>query len=131
MTVENPFVAKARLQTLRKYLPVSQTVLKEGDRAFIPQEFFFEELPTYRPIQRLSENFGESLRMMSMIQSLREELPGIDCGACGAPSCRAFAEDVVKGISGREECVIERNRRLEKERIERMEKTEDAEREDL
>ena len=114
MTVENPFVAKARLQTLRRYLPVSQTFLKKDEQGFIPSDFFFEELPTYLPIQRLSENFAESLRMMSMIQALREELPGIDCGACGAPSCRAFAEDVVRGNAKREECVIERNRALEK-----------------
>lgn len=115
MTVENPFVAKARLQTLRRYLPVSQTNLKKEEREFIPQSFFFEELPTYLPIQRLSENFGESLRMMSMIQKLREELPGIDCGACGAPSCRAFAEDVVRGNANRSDCVIERNRLLEEQ----------------
>ncbi|MBQ8439689.1 MAG: 4Fe-4S binding protein [Clostridia bacterium] len=113
MTVENPFVAKARLQTLRRYLPVSQTFLKKEEQNFIPNSFFFEELPTYLPIQRLSENFAESLRMMSMIQTLREELPGIDCGACGAPSCRAFAEDVVRGNAKRSECVIERNRVLE------------------
>ena len=113
MTVENPFVAKARLQTLRRYLPVSQTFLKKEEQSFIPGSFFFEELPTYLPIQRLSENFAESLRMMSMIQTLREELPGIDCGACGAPSCRAFAEDVVRGNAKRSECVIERNRVLE------------------
>ena len=113
MTVENPFVAKARLQTLRRYLPVSQTFLKKEEQGFIPSDFFFEELPTYLPIQRLSESFSESLRMMSMIQAMREELPGIDCGACGAPSCRAFAEDVVRGNAKREECVIERNRVLE------------------
>ena len=113
MTVENPFVAKARLQTLRRYLPVSQTVLKKGEREYIPQSFFFDELPTYLPIQRLSENFGESLRMMSMIQKLKEELPGIDCGACGAPTCRAFAEDVVRGLAERQGCVLERNRVLE------------------
>ena len=115
MTVENPFVAKARLQTLRRYLPVSQTVLKKGEREYIPQSFFFDELPTYLPIQRLSENFGESLRMMSMIQKLKEELPGIDCGACGAPTCRAFAEDVVRGLAERQGCVLERNRVLEAE----------------
>ncbi len=115
MTVENPFVAKARLQTLRRYLPVSQTFLKKEEQNFIPNSFFFEELPTYLPIQRLSANFAESLRMMSMIQELREELPGIDCGACGAPSCRAFAEDVVRGNAKRSECVIERNRILEEQ----------------
>ncbi len=114
MTVENPFVAKARLQTLRRYLPVSQTFLRDDEKDYIPQSFFFDEVPTYLPIQRLSENFGESLRMMSMIQKLREELPGIDCGACGAPSCRAFAEDVVRGNANRSDCVIERSRALGK-----------------
>ncbi len=109
MTVENPFIAKARLQTLRRYLPVSQTVLSKEDKEFIPQSFFFDEVPVYLPIQRLSENFGESLRMMAQIQRIKEELPGIDCGACGAPTCRAFAEDIVRGTAVREDCVIEQN----------------------
>ena len=113
MVVENPFVAKARLQTLRRYLPVSQTLLQGDERDYIPQSYFFDELPTYMPIQRLSANFGESLRMMSVIQKLNEALPGIDCGACGAPNCRAFAEDVVRGKAPEDGCVILRNQQLE------------------
>ncbi len=113
MAVENPFVAKARLQTLRRYLPVSQVVLNEEEREYIPNELFFDSLPSYLPIQRLSENFGESLRMMSAIQKLRAALPGIDCGACGAPNCRAFAEDVVLGNAKRNECVVEQKQYLE------------------
>jgi iron only hydrogenase large subunit-like protein len=113
MAVENPFVAKARLQTLRRYLPVSQTQLQGDGKEFIPQDYFFEQLPTYRPIQRLSENFAESLRMMAEIQKYCEELPGIDCGACGAPNCRAFAEDVICGRAADGGCAILRNRQLE------------------
>jgi len=113
MAPENPFVAKARLQSLRRYLPVSQNFLDENERDFIPARFLFNEVPTYRPIQRLSENFAESLRMMSEIQKIRAELPGIDCGACGAPSCRAFAEDVVRGNAVREGCMVERVRRID------------------
>jgi len=113
MAVENPFIAKARLQTLRRYMPVSQNVLRGEMKDFIPSDYFFEEMPTYRPIQRLSENFAESLRMMSAIQSLRSELPGIDCGACGAPNCRAFAEDVIRGTAKREDCVVEKGRRAD------------------
>ena len=112
MTVENPFVAKARLQTLRRYLPVSRTKPQEEEKDYIPQSYFFDELPTYLPIQRLSANFGESLRMMSEIQKFREDLPGIDCGACGAPNCRAFAEDVIRGVAEKDGCVILRGRRL-------------------
>lgn len=113
MVVENPFVAKARLQTLRRYLPVSQTKLQGDEKDYIPQSYFFDKLPAYLPIQRLSENFGESLRMMAEIQKFRENLPGIDCGACGAPNCRAFAEDVIKGRVDRDGCTILRNKILE------------------
>ena len=119
MAVENPFVAKARLQTLRRYLPVSQNFLPEDEKDYIPDRYFFEEMPTYRPIQRLSENFSESLRMMADIQRIREGLPGIDCGACGAPTCRAFAEDVVRGNADRNGCVVEKSRLLEKQLQER------------
>lgn len=115
MAVENPFVAKARLQTLRRYLPVSQNVLSDEERKYIPDYYFFEDMPTYRPIQRLSENFAESLRMMADIQRIRSELPGIDCGACGAPNCRAFAEDIVKGNAQRNGCVVEKGRLMEEQ----------------
>ena len=115
MALENPFVAKARLQTLRRYLPVSQAYLSDEEREYIPEYYFFENMPTYRPIQRLSENFAESLRMMSDIQKLRDELPGIDCGACGAPTCRAFAEDVVRGNVKRNGCPVEKSKRLDQQ----------------
>ncbi len=110
MALENPFVAKARLQTLRRYLPVSQNVLMGEEREYIPDYYFFENMPAYRPISRLSESFAESLRMMADIQKIRTELPGIDCGACGAPNCRAFAEDVVKGVADRGGCPVEKSR---------------------
>ena len=115
MALENPFVAKARLQTLRRYLPVSQNFLSEDEKEYIPEYYFFENMPTYRPIQRLSENFAESLRMMADIQKLRDILPGIDCGACGAPTCRAFAEDVIRGNVIRDGCPVEKSKRLDEQ----------------
>jgi len=99
LTMQNPFIAKARLQTLRRYLPVSQNTPKKEDLEYIPNYYLFNDLPEYPPISRLSDNMAESMRMMSDIQKLRENLPGIDCGACGAPNCRAFAEDVVRGYA--------------------------------
>ena len=105
MTVQNPFIAKARLQSLRRYLPVSRNFIG-GDNEYIPEDFLFDELPTYHPITRLSDSMAESMRMMADIQSLRDELPGIDCGSCGAPSCRAFAEDVIKGNADIGKCRI-------------------------
>lgn len=96
MTIENPFIARTRLQSIRRYLPVSQNRLP-SDMHYIPGDCCSSELPTYTPISRLSSDFSESMRMMAEIQRIRQELPGIDCGACGSPTCRAFAEDYVRG----------------------------------
>lgn len=108
MAVENPYIAQARLLTLRRYMPVSQNNLI-SDR-YIPDNYIVDEMPTYEPISRLSANIGESIRLMADIQRLREQLPGIDCGACGAPTCRAFAEDIVRGNGMTlEDCAILRS----------------------
>ena len=107
MTVENPFIAKARLQTLRRYLPVSQNILQKNER-YIPSGCFFGGIPDYSPLSQLGSNIAESMRMMADIQSIKEQLPGIDCGSCGAPNCRALAEDIVKGESTIDACVIRR-----------------------
>ena len=106
LTVQNPFVAKARLQTLRRYLPISQNTLSQEEQTYISADYLFEDLPKYKPIARLGSTLAESMRMMADIQKLKSTLPGIDCGACGAPTCRAFAEDVVTKNARPEDCWI-------------------------
>ncbi len=110
LTIQNPFIAKARLRGLRRYLPVSQNFLSKDDEQQLPEDLMFQELPVYRPISRLSDSMAESMRMMGEIQRLKAELPGIDCGSCGAPNCRAFAEDVVKNEASIEDCLIMQHR---------------------
>ncbi len=114
MTVENPYIAKARLHSLRRYMPVSQNNIV-GENEYIPDNYIMNAMPEYTPIGRLGGSIGESIRLMADIQRLRDELPGIDCGACGAPTCRAFAEDVVRGEARPENCVIQRIRQTEED----------------
>jgi electron transport complex protein RnfB len=38
------------------------------------------------------------------VEKILEVLPGIDCGACGAPGCAAFAQGVVEGTYGVNGC---------------------------
>ena len=105
LTVQNPFIAKARLQNLRRFLPVSQNFLPSEEQ-YIPADYFFNEIPEYQPISQLGDTVAQSMRMLAEIQALRSTLPGLDCGACGAPTCRAFAEDVVKGVAAPDACVV-------------------------
>lgn len=102
LCVENAYVAKARLQRLRKYLPVSKNHLREE----IPQGMSWQESLEFSPVLTLSEDLGEAMQMMMDIDDICEKFPGLDCGACGAPSCKALAEDVVKGLAKESDCVF-------------------------
>ena len=106
LTIQNPFIAKARLQTIRRYLPVSQNKPEKDTSDYIPESYLFDDLPEYQPISRLGNSIAESMRMMADIQKLRTDLPGIDCGACGAPTCKAFAEDIIKKLACLDGCPI-------------------------
>ena len=104
MTVVNPYIAKARMHTLRHYLPVSQNWAEDSDATHIPEEYRHDGY-AYAPVSRISGDPQVALDMMSRIECLRQTLPGIDCGFCGAPTCAAFASDVVKGEADLSECI--------------------------
>ncbi len=50
-----------------------------------------------RPGVRLDPDMGTAIAKLALIDTMTRSLPGRDCGACGAPTCAAFAEDVVMG----------------------------------
>ncbi len=103
MTVANAYIAQARLQSLKRYLPVSPNRPRDSE---IPTEYFIDEKVVYDAGITLSDDREEAMRMMSDIESITRSLPGIDCGSCGAPTCMAFAEDIVKNETNANECTI-------------------------
>ena len=104
MTVVNPFIAKARLRALRRYLPVSQNWWG-GDES-VPEDVIVPIDFEYTPVTSLGNNREEAMRMMSEMEEICARLPGIDCGSCGAPTCRAFAADIVRGTAKFEDCPV-------------------------
>ncbi len=103
MTVANPYIAQARLQSLKRYLPVSPN---RPASDWIPDKNFHEKEVEYNPYSLLSSDRKTAMRMMSDIEAIAKALPGLDCGSCGAPNCTAFAEDVVKCESRADECTV-------------------------
>lgn len=103
LTVENPYVAKARIQRLRKFMPVSCNNL--------PQEFHIDLMSwthelTPSPAMKLADNVIRAMQMMGELKRIEAELPGLDCGICGAPSCRALADDIVRGYAEENDCIF-------------------------
>ncbi len=125
MTVVNPFIAKARLQTIRRYLPVSQnwSFADESDEdTAVPENYFTNETLEYAPAVRLDGNMQEAFRKRAEIQRIAESLPELDCGSCGSPTCKAFAEDVVRGDAQLMDCIVKMRNRIHQALKEEQEK---------
>ena len=103
LTVENPFVARARLQRLRRYLPVSCNHLENDE---IPKAMHWGHPLEASSVLKLADNVIDAMKRMNELNELHERLPGLDCGTCGAPSCRALAEDIVRGMASEQDCVF-------------------------
>ena len=43
--------------------------------------------------------------MMSDVEKLTAQFPGLDCGSCGAPTCQTLAEDIVRGAATPNDCI--------------------------
>lgn len=104
LTSENPYIAKSRLKKLRKYAPVSCNTLTEKG---VPSYFLKEsEIEPCDDVMKLADNVAEAMLRMKRMNELLEVFPGLDCGTCGTPGCRALAEDIVRGFASEDDCVF-------------------------
>ena len=105
LNVENPFIAKARLRSLRKYLPVSANHISDAEA--LAEEIFYDKEIGNNTADMLSEDRMTAIAKMSEIECIYRELPHLDCGSCGAPNCHALAEDIVKNDAKMGDCLIQ------------------------
>ena len=107
LNVENPYIAKARLRSLRKYLPISRNHPENENQ--LPNEVCLDDfdniLSGFR-ISALSEDRTEAIEKMSAVENIYKMLPHLDCGSCGAPNCHALAEDIIRGEANEADCLI-------------------------
>ncbi|SDY26219.1 [Fe-Fe] hydrogenase large subunit C-terminal domain-containing protein [Tindallia californiensis] len=102
LNVENPFIAQSRIRVIAK----KYQHIKTESPSISPEKFLFTQ-----PIQplhstKLDQDLSKALLKLEQVDKTLKKLPDIDCGACGAPSCRAFAEDIVQNRAALEECVV-------------------------
>lgn len=101
LTVDNAYAAKAKLHRISKYLPSFRNKIPygmdPGDLKQDPIEF--------EPVLRLSDKVTTAIQMMQQIDEVATHFNGVDCGACGAPTCYTHAEDVVLGLAKEEDCI--------------------------
>lgn len=111
LNVENPYGSRMRVKRLMRELPVSRNRfdLKGDDRNIV----LVDRKPEYHPAFLLDEDRAAAMEKMLRIHELEAQLPGLRCGSCGAPSCHAFAEDVVMGRADPEDCIFKVRERMQ------------------
>jgi hypothetical protein len=107
LTVENPYLARGKAIKLQQNLPAGCSVDRQQvEAAYRKKEFLMDENLAARPLRPLDEDISRAILKMKERDRIISDLPRIDCGACGAPSCRAFAEDVVLGEADKASCIF-------------------------
>jgi len=102
LNIENAYAAVHKSDRLRKYQPIQMNHIEEVTN--YPDLLWTQELE-YEPVFRLGSDFKDSLRLMKDVEDFMKHFPGLDCGSCGAPTCQALAEDIVRGDATPHDCV--------------------------
>lgn len=98
LTVANPYVARTRLLELTK--KITNNIINDYQKieSLYHQNYFSCSAPfRAKPPKPMDTDVTQAIIKMKKRDEVFSELRGIDCGACGSPSCRIFAEDVVMG----------------------------------
>ncbi|MGC6176330.1 [Fe-Fe] hydrogenase large subunit C-terminal domain-containing protein [Lacrimispora sp. 38-1] len=101
LTVENPYVAEVKLKRLRKYMPVARSHMESEGEELVK----WNSMVQYEPVFHLGDTMMESFARMNQVERLLKKFPGLDCGSCGAPTCKALAEDIVRGEAAESDCI--------------------------
>ena len=109
LQVENPYIAKAKMKHLRRTMPVSRNHLTD-DAA---EQVAWDDELNYNPVLELGGTRAERFERYAKMEQITAMLPGLDCGSCGAPTCAALAEDVVRGQADVNDCTVLMRRRME------------------
>lgn len=105
LNLTNSFVSTTRINNMIQ----GGKKLKEGE--------YNEDISWRRKIQavqimKLDDDLTRAMEKMERIEKLYSGMPKLDCGSCGAPSCKALAEDIVRGFASENDCIFKMKERV-------------------
>ena len=101
LAAENKFVAESnlrqRIRQLREQEPADrqETMARTMVLQDFPASAAYRKRLVPRPMMQLDDDIMEAMKKFERMEEVLCSLPGLDCGACGAPSCQGLAEDIV------------------------------------
>ena len=110
-TVENPYLARAN--TIKRRQKYEESISVDDDEIVskLKDGYYMLERPILpRPTTFFDTDLATSIKRMKERERIYSKLRKIDCGCCGAPTCKAFAEDLVRGEAEFTDCIFLGNR---------------------
>ncbi len=106
LTVENNFVANSRIRRISQGLEDKKGELRDD------MDLYWNRKIEYQPFSPLDADFGIAMQKAIRMNEIIEGLPQLDCGSCGAPTCRELAEDIVRGKANETDCIFKLRERV-------------------
>jgi Na+-translocating ferredoxin:NAD+ oxidoreductase RNF subunit RnfB len=115
LTTSNRFLTTERLH--ERTLKYTDDKLKgkihenksiDRHKAFVEQQVTINKIEP-RSILKLDDDLEIAMKKIEQIRRVQNNLPGIDCAGCGAPNCRALAEDIVQERAKTSDCIYLQN----------------------
>ncbi len=105
LTVENRFIAKSNIQMLiRRFSDKIMVDNYKVKRLYKEGFFSFKSQVIPKPFPPLDKDRSRALQKLQFKEEMIKLLPGIDCGVCGAPDCKTFADDIAREEAKLEGC---------------------------
>lgn len=105
---------RKRSRALSRYEPSDRAAIIDKS---LRQEKLETKLDVYsvkeKPTMKLDKNILVAMKKLQDIEKILSDLPGLDCGSCGAPTCQNLAEDIVQGKATEEDCVVKLRSRVD------------------
>jgi len=107
LNVENPYVAQSNAaKQKRKYERPVKPPREEVVRRLQEGYYSLSNPILPRPTQYFDTDLETSIKRIRERDRVYHNLRQIDCGCCGAPTCKAFAEDFVRGQTKLTDCIF-------------------------
>ncbi len=97
LTAVDRYLAKSTVQKFIKMFGIGRRLPRKKIRQLYDKGWFFSQIkPSALTGIYQSQRKPMTIEDMKAIEKLMSLIHGNDCGACGAPDCSAFAEDVIR-----------------------------------
>lgn len=107
LTAENRFIAKSNILMLIRMYGGNRTVDTYAVKKLYKEGFFsFKSKVKAKPFPPLDKDRSKAIKKLRLKNEIIEKLSGTDCGLCGTPDCKTFADDIARNKAKLADCIF-------------------------